>query len=99
MVSSAARRDSCWVCPRSSDFALRDWPDGSVLYDETSGEIQRINSSAARVMALFLLKPEWNSGEITRVLFGEEHAPDDIESVERVLANFQSLNLIKRTPY
>lgn len=99
MVSSAAQRDSCWVCRRSSDFALRDWPDGSVLYDEANGEIQRINSSAARVMALFLLKPEWNSGEIVRILFGEEYAPEDIESVEMVLANFQSLNLIKRTPY
>lgn len=50
-------------------------------------------------MALFLLKPEWHSGEIARELFGEDSVPEEIESVESALANFQTLNLIERTPY
>lgn len=99
MSDAVVGRNSCWVCHRSSDFALREWPDGAVLYDEANGEIQRLNSSAARVMALFLLKPEWHSGEIARELFGEDSVPEEIESVESALANFQTLNLIERTPY
>lgn len=97
-MKEVSRRSNRWVCHRRSDFALRDWPDGSILFDEANGQLQRLNSSAGRMMALFLENSEWTSCELAQVLFGEAPAQKDIELVENALENFLSLNLIERLP-
>lgn len=95
-MKDASRRSSRWVCRRRSDFALRDWPDGSVLFDEANGQLQRLNSSAGRMMALFLENSEWTSYGLAQVLFGEAPSQEDLELLESALENFLSLNLIER---
>lgn len=97
-MGDISRRDYRWVCRRRSDFALRDWSDGSILFDEANGQLQRLNSSAGRIMALFLENSEWTSCGLAQVLFGQAPAQEDIELVESALENFLSLNLIERLP-
>lgn len=98
MTPDAARRGSRWICRRSSDFALREWADGFVLFDEANGQLQRLNPSAGRMMAIFLEKPDWTSCGLAQAIFGEAPVAADIELVENALANFQTLNLIERLP-
>ena len=46
MSLNTSRRDERWVCRRRADFALRNWPDGSVLFDEANGQLQRLPPAA-----------------------------------------------------
>lgn len=98
MTRDAVRRDVCWRCRRNSDFSLRHWADGSVLFDEANGQLQRLTPSAGRMFALFIEKPEWTSGALSKALFGETSLPEDLEIVEQALENFRSLNLVDRLP-
>lgn len=98
MAGEAILRDSCWVCRRRSDFALRQWSDGSVLFDEANGQLQHLNPSAGRMMALFLEHSEWTSSALAEAIFGETFLPEDLESVESALENFLSLNLVEHMP-
>jgi hypothetical protein len=98
MSLNTSRRDERWVCRRRADFALRDWPDGSVLFDEANGQLQRLTPAAGGMMSLFLDTPEWTSCALAQRIFGETPAGEDIELVANALASFQSLNLIERLP-
>ncbi len=87
-----------WTCPRPTDFALRDWPDGSVLYDEANGQIHFLNPAAGIVMRLFLEKTDWSIAEIAHRLLEAAPSREDIDLVNNVLVNFLSLKLIARAP-
>lgn len=93
-VASPAR----WFCCRSADFALRDWPDGCVLFDEAQGQLQCLTVESGALMRLFLQRAQWTSAELAQGLFGESPTDDDVQMVENVALHFQSLNLIERLP-
>jgi len=87
-----------WFCRRRVDFALRDWPDGCVLFDEAQGQLQCLTVESGALIRLLLQQEQWTSAELAQALFGESPTDDDVQMVEDVASHFQSLNLIERLP-
>lgn len=85
---------SRWVCHRKYDFSLRHWPDGSVLFDDASGQIHCLTPVAGEVMALLMNNEARSAHALAHELLGELPTEADAEMMQNVLANFMSLNLI-----
>lgn len=79
-------------------MALREWPDGWVLFDEAQGQLKCLTTSAGVIMNLLLQQTEWTSFKLGEALIEEVPTNDDVQMVENVLMHFQSLNLIERLP-
>lgn len=87
-----------WQCLRSADFALRAWPDGSVLFDEANGQLHFLTPVAGMLLRLFMQRPAWSVEELAATLLDTRPTAEDIDLVNQVLVNFRSLKLIDRTP-
>ena len=89
-VSASSR----WVCRRRTDFSLRHWPDGSVLFDDASGQLHCLTPVAGEVMVLLMSNDHCSTYDLARDLLGELPLGTDTEMMQNMLANFKSLNLI-----
>ena len=87
-------QSSRWVCPRSGDFSLHHWPDGSVLFDDASGQLHCLTPVAGEVMLLLMSTDHRSTYDLARDLLGELPSETDTEMMQNMLANFKSLNLI-----
>ena len=85
---------SRWVCHRKSDFSLRHWPDGSVLFDDASGQLHCLTPIAGEVIVLLMNNEVCSAHDLAQALLGELPTEADAEMMQNMLANFMSLNLI-----
>jgi hypothetical protein len=85
-----------WHCPRREDLILRDWPDGTVVFDDASGQLQCLSPLFGTLMALLVQPRAWRTADLAMALLGEEPICDDVQMVENALAEFSALNLIER---
>lgn len=88
-----------WDCTRRAELALRQWPDGCVVFDEASGQIQCLTVEAGEVMSLLLQPREWTIQELAQTLMRVAPTVDDVEMVENVVNHFLSIHLVNRLPH
>jgi hypothetical protein len=88
-----------WDCTRRAELALRQWPDGCVVYDEASGQIQCLTVESGEVMSLLLQPREWTSHQLAQAFLREVPTDDEVQMVENVVTHFLSLHLVKRLPH
>ena len=81
---------------RREDITSRDWPDGTIIFDDANGQLQCLSPVSGNLMALLAQRPQWTAHELAAELLGETPTADDVEMVENVLAEFSLLNLIER---
>lgn len=89
--------DPRWHCPRAADLVLRHWEDGTVVYDDSNGELQCLSPAFGELMAMMLAAPAGGSAqELAAALIGEAPTPDEVELVENALSEFSNLRLVER---
>ncbi len=96
LVPSPSAPETSWSVTRKVDIALREWPDGTVLHDEATGQLQCLSPVAGTLMTLLLAGPSWTASGLAAELLGETPTPNDVEMVENALSTFSSLDLIER---
>lgn len=87
---------SSWSCRRRSDFVLRKWGDGAVLFDDATGYLHSVTTTSADVFDLLLCRPLWSIAALTEELLQEYPSSTDIKMMEELLVHFLSLGLIER---
>jgi hypothetical protein len=86
-----------WRCSRKDELALREWPDGVVVFDDANGHLNCLNLASGALLELLLLSDtQWTSERLAQELLGEHPTTNDIDMVENALAEFSSLNFIDR---
>jgi hypothetical protein len=88
--------DSLWDCPRRAELILRNWPDGTVVFDDASGQLQCLSPVSGSLMGLLVQPHPWSAMSLADELLGETPTADDVEMVENALAEFSTLNFIER---
>jgi hypothetical protein len=87
--------EGAWVCPRHAEISLHEWPDGTVVFDDASGQLQCLNPVSGSLMGLLVQPRAWRAADLALELLGETPTRNDVEMVENALAEFSSLNLIE----
>lgn len=85
-----------WLCSRRDDLSFRNWPDGSVVFDDANGQLQCLTPVSADLMELLRRPRAWTAPNLAEELLGETPTQLDVEMVENALAEFSSLNFIQR---
>jgi hypothetical protein len=85
-----------WACTRKSNLAIRSWSDGSVVFDDASGQLHCLTPIAGEVLALILVSEGRTGNELAESLLGEIPTPTDSEMMENMLSGLASMNLIGR---
>jgi PqqD family protein of HPr-rel-A system len=96
MAMAASFDSACWVCARKTDFSIREWPDGSVVFDDASGQLHCLTPVAGEVLALILESDGLTGDALAESLLGETPTPTDSEMMENMLVSLASMNLIDR---
>jgi PqqD family protein of HPr-rel-A system len=86
-----------WHCGHSADLGLRSWPDGGVIYNDSSGNFHALTAVGSEVVALLLDGSQWSAAQLVESLLGEGPGTDDIEMMENLLGHLHSLQLISKT--
>lgn len=89
-AGAPSRRD------RASDFVVRVWADGAVVYDEADGSLQALNPVAGEAFQLLLAHPEMQPLELARRLLDGEPDADDLRMVSDLLREFEVMGLWER---
>lgn len=87
-----------WVCPRAGELTIRHWDDGSVVFDDSNGELQCLSPAFGALMEQMIISPTGGtSSELAEVLIGETPTMDEVQMVENALSEFSNLRLVERT--
>lgn len=84
-----------WHCPRPSDYLLRLWPDGAVVYDEASGDMHALSPLAGQLLQQILMTQQSCAQDLTQGLLGELPTAEDVGMVEGLLREFASLGFVE----
>jgi len=85
-------------CHRPTDFTLRVWADGAVVYDEADGSLHALNPIAGEAFSLLCSRGALTSRALASLLLQDEPQGDDEAMVEQLLSQFEHMGLIERLP-
>jgi hypothetical protein len=88
--------EALWRCQRIADFSLRTWPDGCVVFDDATAQLQCLSPVAGELLTLLMQRAQWTATDLAQTLLGEMPTADDVEMVENQLTAFFSLHFIDR---
>lgn len=86
-----------WHCPRPDTFAIQHWPDGVVVYDDASGSLHALNPVAGEAFSLILAHRASSTESLAAAMGLAEPGPEDLEILQSVLGQFESMGLIECT--
>lgn len=95
MTSAAA--EAHWHCPRPDTFAIQSWPDGVVVYDDASGSLHALNPVAGEAFSLILAQRVISTEGLAVAMGLAEPGPEDLEVLQSLLDQFESMGLIECT--
>ncbi len=81
---------------RPQDLLLRNWEDGTVVFDEADGHLHLLSPVAGQLLNLLLEKDGATAFELANGLIDAVPFDDDIQMVENVLGQFSDLHLVHR---
>lgn len=86
------------TCRRPTDFVVRVWDDGAVVYDEADGSLQALNPIAGEAFQLLLTHPPLNVRALARLLMNAEPSEEEESMVDQLLTQFVAMGLVERVP-
>jgi hypothetical protein len=87
-----------WHCPRAGDLAVRHWDDGTVVFDDSNGELQCLSPAFGALMEALITSPAGGTaGDLAESLIGETPTAEEVQMVENALSEFSNLRLVERT--
>ena len=86
-----------WHCPRPDTFAIQNWPDGVVVYDDASGSLHALNPVAGEAFGLILAQRASSTANLAAAMGLGEPGPEDLEMLQSLLGQFESMGLIECT--
>lgn len=86
-----------WKCERYVDLSMRTWSDGTVIFDEGTGDLHTLTPVASQVMALLMDCRTWTTAALTQKLLEEEPNSEDLAMMENMLTSLASIHLIGGT--
>lgn len=86
-----------WHCPRPDTFAIQSWPDGVVVYDDASGSLHALNPVAGEAFSLILAQCASSTESLAAAMGLAESGPEDLEVLQSLLGQFESMGLIECT--
>lgn len=93
-----AQAQASFGCSRVDHFALQRWPDGVVVYDDTSGSLHALTPVAGEAFGLFLAGQTHDAVSLARALGLVEPATEELDMLQSLLVQFESMGLIECTP-
>lgn len=76
-----------------SDFLLKRWPDGYVVFDQATGSVQAFNMIAGELFELLLCSNGVSEFKLASSLVQGEPTEEEVLMVRRSLQQFESLGL------
>jgi len=94
----ASASHGAWHCPRSSDFLMRGWEDGVVVYDDRGAFLHLLTPIAGEFLALVREPGGHDAHQLARSLMHDDPADGDLEMIQSLLEQLSGLGLIERLP-
>jgi len=85
-----------WVVWRDAEIFLKEWEDGTVIFDEASGQLNCLTLASGALVEALLEKPGCSTHELACRILGSELGEDEYELVEKTLAELSALRFIER---
>lgn len=85
-----------WACRYPDTLAIRQWPEGSVVYDATDSSLHALTPVAAELLGLLLDGRPRDCHTLARDLLQEAPQDEDVALVRQQLQHFEHLGLIER---
>ncbi len=82
-------------CSRPADFSLKRWADGVVVYDDANASLQALHPMAGEAFELVLSHGRFDAVSLARALIQGEPAPEEVQLVESLLVQFESMGFIE----
>lgn len=94
---TSAIAEAHWHCPRPDKFAIQNWPDGVVVYDDASGSLHALNPVAGEAFSLILAQRASSTESLAAAMGLVEPGREDLEVLQSLLGQFESMGLIECT--
>lgn len=88
--------ETLWVRRRPDELSLRDWPDGTVAYDEGSGQLNCLGQVHGELLRLMCDGRSWTATTLAAEFLQDVPTAEDIEMIENAIGEFYSLQFIDR---
>ena len=85
-------------CPRADQFAVRRWPDGEVVYDDVDGSLHALTPIAGEAFDLIRSGQVSNIHALALAMDLTQPEPDELQLLESLLLEFESMGLIECGP-
>jgi PqqD family protein of HPr-rel-A system len=84
-------------CSRADHFAIQHWPDGVVVYDDTSGSLHALTPVAGEAFSLIQTRQASDARSLAQAMGLVEPAAEELDMLESLLVQFESMGLIECT--
>jgi len=95
-LESQSAPNTCWVVLRDGEISLKEWDDGSVMFDEANGQLRCLTPASGALMAVMLETPKHSTQELASNLFGADLTDDDLVLIGNALEELCALGLVGR---
>lgn len=82
-------------CSRADHFAIQRWPDGVVVYDDTSGSLHALTPIAGEAFGLIQAGQASDSHSLAQAMGLVEPAAEELDMLQSLLVQFESMGLIE----
>lgn len=93
-----AQAQANFGCSRADHFAIQRWPDGVVVYDDTSGSLHALTPVAGEAFDLLLAGQAHDATSLAQALGLVEPATEELDMLQSLLMQFESMGLVECTP-
>lgn len=93
-----AQAQANFGCSRADHFAIQSWPDGVVVYDDTSGSLHALTPIAGEAFGLLLAGQVHDAASLAQAMGLVEPATEELDMLQSLLLQFESMGLIECTP-
>lgn len=84
-------------CTRADHFAIQRWPDGVVVYDDTSGSLHALTPIAGEAFDLIRAGQASDARSLAQAMGLVEPAAEEVDMLQSLLVQFESMGLIECT--
>jgi hypothetical protein len=84
-------------CARADHFEIQHWPDGVVVYDDTNGSLHALTPIAGEAFDLIHSRQANDAESLAMAMGLVEPAVEELDMLQSLLVQFESMGLIECT--
>lgn len=84
-------------CSRADHLAIQRWPEGVVVYDDTSGSLHALTPIAGEAFELIQTGQASDATSLARAMGLVDPVAEELDMLQSLLLQFESMGLIECT--